>query len=310
MRYYNITTLLFAALNLTCVDRKIPVEGFINVKGGKIWYKVVGSEMKKTPVLLLHGGPGFPSNYLQPLAALSSDRPVIFYDQLGCGRSDKPNDTTLWNLERFVEELSSLRLQLGLDTIHLFAHSWGTMLAAEYMSTSPKGIKTVIFSGPIFSTKQHLENVNLVKMRLPTYIRDTLLFHEKNGTTQSEGYMNAYDEYSKIHFCRIFPYPKEIQESMQLFGVQTFETMWGQYEFYCPGNLKGFERTRLLKNIEMPTLFTCGRYDVITPETTGGYAKQVKGAEFVVFEKSAHMPMNEEPDSYAKVIRTFLNKNE
>jgi proline iminopeptidase len=310
MRSYNITFLLFATLILTCGDKKIRDEGYVNVKGGKVWYRISGSENKTTPVLLLHGGPGFPSDYFKPLQELASDRPVIFYDQLGCGRSDKPDDSSLWNIKRFAEELSTLRIELGLDSIHLFAHSWGTMLAAEYMSTHPKGIKSIIFSGPIFSTKQHLKNVNQLKLGLPSYIRDTLLFHEKNGTIQSEAYMKAYDEYSKIHWCKIFPYPKEIEESLQLFGAKTFETMWGQYEFYCPGNLKDFERTTVLKEIKVPTLFTCGRYDVITPESTGGYAKQIKGAEFVVFEKSAHMTMNEEPDTFIKVIRNFLNKSE
>jgi proline iminopeptidase len=114
----------------------------------------------------------------------------------------------------------------------------------------------------------------------------------------------------KLHFCKIFPYPKEIEEANRLFGIKTFETMWGQYEFYCPGNLKDFERTAVLKEIRVPTLLICGRYDVITPESTEAYAKQIKGAEFVVFEKSAHMTMNEEPDNCIRVIRNFLNKSE
>ena len=117
------------------------------------------------------------------------------------------------------------------------------MLAAEYLSTHPKGIKSIIFSGPIFSTSQHLVNVNQIKLNLPSYVRDTLLFHEKNGTIFSEAYVKAYNEYLKLHWCKIFPYPKEIQEAFRLFGIKSFETMWGQYEFYCPGNLKDFERT-------------------------------------------------------------------
>ncbi len=86
--------------------------------------------------------------------------------------------------------------------------------------------------------------------------------------------------------------------------------MWGDYEFYCPGNLSEFERTDVLQEIRVPTLFTCGRYDLNTPQITEAYAKQVRGAEFFVFEKSAHMTMNEEPDIYVKVIRNFLNKSE
>lgn len=309
MRSYNIIFLLFAILSLTCGDKKIQDEGFVNVEGGKVWYKIFGSEKKTTPVLLLHGGPGFPSDYLKPLQELASDRPVILYDQLGCGRSDKPDDTSLWNIKRFAEELSTLRVELDLDSIHLFAHSWGTMLAAEYISTHPKGIKSVIFSGPIFSTRQHLENVNQVKLNLPPAIRDTLLFHEKNGTIYSAAFQKAYEEFVKLHWCRIFPFPKDIEKSMSHPPSGVFKTMWGDYEFYCPGNLIDFERTGVLREINVPTLFTCGRYDLITPESTEGYARQIKGAEFVVFEKSAHMTMNEEPDTSIKVIRNFLNKS-
>ena len=310
MRSYTTIYLLLTILSLTCSDKRVPDEGFVNVKGGKIWYKIVGSEKKRTPVLLLHGGPGFPSDYLTPLQELAFDRPLIFYDQLGCGRSDKPSDTSLWNIKRFAEELSTLRSTLELDSIHLLAHSWGTMLAAEYLSTHPSGIKTIVFSGPLFSTKLHLKSVNQLKLNLPPAIRDTLLLHEKNGTIYSASYQKAYEEYVKLHWCRIFPFPKEIQRSMSHSSSNSFKTMWGDYEFYCPGNLAAFDRTEVLQEISVPTLFTCGRYDLNTPQITEAYAKQVKGAEFFVFEKSAHMTMNEEPDSYVKVIRNFLNKNE
>jgi proline iminopeptidase len=310
MRTLAIVFLLLASLNFTRDDGKIPDEGFIAVAGGKVWYKIIGAERKKTPVILLHGGPGFPSNYLKPLKALASDRPVIFYDQLGCGRSDKPEDTTLWNVKRFSDELSTIRSELGLKRIHLYAHSWGTMLAAEYLATHPKGIESIIFASPIFSTTQHLQNVNELKLSLPSNVKDTLLFRERNGTINSQAYQRAYGEYVIRHWCRIYPFPDEINESSAHFGNTVFKTMWGQYEFYCPGNLKDFERTAELIKIKVPTLFTCGRYDVITPESTAGYSEKVKGSELVVFENSAHMTMNEEPERYVKVIREFLNKIE
>jgi proline iminopeptidase len=310
MTSYTTIFLLLAITSLTCNENKIADEGFINVKGGKIWYRIVGSEMKGTPVLLLHGGPGFPSDYLMPLQALALDRPVIFYDQLGCGRSDKPSDSSLWNIKRFAEELSTLRNTLRLDSIHLLAHSWGTMLAAEYLSMRPIGIKSLIFSGPLFSTKLHLKSVNQLKVNLPAAIRDTLLLHEKNGTIHSASFQKAYEEFAKLHWCRIFPFPKQIEESMNHPASNSFKIMWGEYEFYCPGNLANFERTDVLHQIKVPTLFTCGRYDLNTPQITNAYARQVKGSEFFVFEKSAHMTMNEEPDAYVTVVKNFLNKNE
>src|SRR5262244_3842631 len=101
-----------------------PGEGYVNVQGGRIWYRIVGSGTH-TPLLLLHGGPGAPSYYLNPLAVLADERPVIFYDQLGAGRSDKPTDVTLWRVERFIEELRRLRVALALDEIHLLGHDAG-----------------------------------------------------------------------------------------------------------------------------------------------------------------------------------------
>ena len=72
-----------------------PREGYVAVPGGRVWFKVVGTG-PGTPLLLLHGGPGAPSYYLEPLSALGNERPVIFYGQLGCGRSDRPSNTNLW----------------------------------------------------------------------------------------------------------------------------------------------------------------------------------------------------------------------
>lgn len=119
-----ISYLIVAALSCGQSNSLSPGEGFIKVTGGKVWYRIVGSG-SNTPLLLLHGGPGVPSFYLKPLQGLAEDRPVIFYDQLGCGRSDKSSDTSLWTVEHFVRELGEVRQALNLDEIHLYGHSWG-----------------------------------------------------------------------------------------------------------------------------------------------------------------------------------------
>ena len=92
------------------------------------------------PLLVLHGGPGFPHNYLKPLESLSDERPIVFYDQLGCGNSDRPEDPNLWHTERFVEELAKVRQSLNLEQAHILGHSWGSMLAIDYALTKPEGI--------------------------------------------------------------------------------------------------------------------------------------------------------------------------
>jgi pimeloyl-ACP methyl ester carboxylesterase len=101
------------------------VEGHVEVPGGRIWYRIAGADRPGTPVLCLHGGPGMPHDYLEPLEDLAVNRPVVFYDQLGCGRSGRPADDSLWTTDRFVEELAVVHAVLGLKRPHLFGNSWG-----------------------------------------------------------------------------------------------------------------------------------------------------------------------------------------
>ena len=109
-------------------------EGYLHVPGGRVWYRSVGEPHDdRAPLLCLHGGPGFTHYYLEPLEALADRRQVVFYDQLGCGRSERPDDLSLWTVDRFVEELATVRAALELDLLHLFGSSWGGMLAMQYV---------------------------------------------------------------------------------------------------------------------------------------------------------------------------------
>src|SRR6185295_14933143 len=86
-----------------------PVEetGFVDVTGGKVWWRRFGKDKSKTPLLLLHGGPGAGHNYLLPMQALADERPVIVYDQLGCGKSDAPEDAKFYTFARFGDEVDA-----------------------------------------------------------------------------------------------------------------------------------------------------------------------------------------------------------
>lgn len=173
--------LLFIALLMIfsfmsgCRQGEIPKrgQGFINVKGGKIWYRIVG-EGDKTPILLLHGGPGGTSYILKPLAVLGKDRPVIFFDQLGSGRSDRITDTTLMTIENYVEQVNQVRLALGLKEYYLFGQSWGTMLGFDYYLKYPEGIKGIIFSGAAISIPLYLKGVDTLFASLPDSLRSIM----------------------------------------------------------------------------------------------------------------------------------------
>src|SRR5688500_18581791 len=130
-------------------------EGTISVDGYKVWYRTVGDG--GIPLLTLHGGPGAGHDYLEPLEGLADERAVVFYDQLGCGKSDQPDDTSLWRIERFASEIDTVRDALGLERIHLLGHSWGGWLAIEYMLTQPKGVVSLILGSTSASTREFVQ---------------------------------------------------------------------------------------------------------------------------------------------------------
>lgn len=284
-------------------------EGFIEVPGGKVWYEIAGSG-SATPLLLLHGGPGAPSRYLDPLRGLSDERPVIFYDQLGGGKSERPEDPTLWTVERFVRELQAVRDALGLDEVHLFGHSWGTMLAVEYLLTRPEGVRSLILASPALNIPRWLEDTQQLKSELPVEVQEAIDRHEEAGTTDSEEYQAATMEFYRRHLCRSDPWPVELVEAFAEFGWEVYQTMWGPSEFHATGSLEDFDITDRLGEISVPTLFTAGRYDEATPETTAEFRDMVPGARLEIFEESAHMTMLDEPERYNQVLREFLHEVE
>ncbi len=282
-------------------------EGFINVPGGKIWYKIVGNG-KKIPILMLHGGPGYPSNSLQTLTNLANERKVIFYDQLGCGRSDRPTDKSLWKIERFIEELHAVKKTLRLDRFILLGHSWGSMLATAYTLKYPSSVKSLILSGPFLSVSRWIADAESLKKSLPEKIQAIINEHEKNKTTDSKEYKKAALEFYKQHLCRIYPYPKSLQEEHKNAGIDAYLTMWGPSEFYCNGNLKGYDLTPQLHSIKIPVLLLCGIYDEATPKTVKYYKSLFPNASMVVFKKSSHMTYLEEPENYIETVEKFIEK--
>ncbi|MCH7786806.1 MAG: proline iminopeptidase-family hydrolase [Chloroflexi bacterium] len=284
-------------------------EGYVSVPGGRVWYQIFGAG-DAVPLVALHGGPGSTHFGMEPLMALSDERPVILYDQLGCGKSDRPEDTSLWRIERFVEELAALRNQLGLERFHILGHSWGATLAMDYFLSHPQGIVSIVFSSPCLSVSRWVDDCNDLRRQLPQDVQATLDKHEKAGTTDSDEYAEASEVFLRRHVTRLDPLPEALVKGREGRGDSVYETMWGANEFYMTGNLAGYDRSENLKDIDVPTLFSCGRADEATPRTTEWFHSLTPGSEFVVYENSAHMPQFEESERYISVVREFIKRAE
>lgn len=286
-------------------------EGFIQVEGGRIWYQIVGSNRDAIPLITLHGGPGSSHLGIEPLAeALGSKRPVIMYDQLGCGQSDRPDDVSLWTIERFMRELAALRDALGLKKVHILGHSWGTMLLADYLLTQPEGVASAIFSSPCLSANRWIEDADRNRKELPEDVQVVLRECEANGTTDSEAYHNAEKVYMRKFLCRVERSEEESARRKAAFGEAVYNYMWGPSEFHATGTLRDYDQTDRLHEISIPSLFTCGFYDEASPASTEYYHSLIAGSDFHVFPNSSHSPIDEEPEEYFRTVESFLRKHE
>jgi proline-specific peptidase len=282
-------------------------EGFVDVTGGRVWYRRAG-DGDRTPLLILHGGPGAASFYVEPLAErVAAHRPTIVYDQLGCGRSDKPDDPSLWTIGRSVEEVDQVRLALGLERCHLLGQSWGGWLSVEYMCREPQGIDGLVLASTSSSIPQFVAEARRLIEELPEPARTTLLELGARGEYDSPEYGRAELEFYRRHLCRLDPWPEAlIRTAEELDGNQVYLTMNGPTEFDVIGNLRDWDRTADLGRIASPTLVTVGRHDEITPACSETLRDGIPDARTVVFEESAHCAHLEEPELYAQVVEEFL----
>ena len=308
-RLILILLLFFSFTNCKQQNTLKPKEGFITVKGGKVWYKIVG-EGVKTPILLLHGGPGVPSFYLNPLTALGKDRPVIFLDQLGCGRSDKITDTTLMTVENFVDQIKQIKDSLGIKDFYLYGQSWGTMLGTDYYLKYPEGIKAIIFSSPAISIPMWLQDADTLITTLPDSIQNAIRTNEQNKTYDSPDYQNAILVYYQNFLARKLPWSSDIDSAFLLMGTNVYNFMGGPSEFTMTGTLKDYDRTNRLNEIKVPTLFITGEFDEARPSTVKYYQSLVPGAQFELIENAGHLTMQDNPDKNLKIITDFINSIE
>lgn len=286
--------------------------GFIPLGPYKIWHRIVGGERATVPPLLvLHGGPGVPSDYLWNLAALAApERAVIFYDQLGCGRSDQPDDLSLWEVDRFVDELGQVRAALDLDRVHLLGQSWGGMLAMSYLLTRSAGVASLILANSAASIPMWVAEANRLRAALPAEVQATLLRHEEAGTTDSAEYEEAMMAFYRRHVIRVDPMPDFVQRSFDTISIPVYGTMNGPSEFHVIGRIKDFDVTARLGEIAVPTLIISGRHDESTPAINEVMHRGIPGSEWVLLEESSHLAHAEEPERYMQTVAAWLARHD
>lgn len=289
-----------------------PPTGFIPVEGGRVWYAVQGTGAR-TPLLVLHGGPGIPHDYLANLDRLGDERPVVFYDQLGCGQSDRPEDPSLWTRKRFAREVGAVRAALGLEEVILYGHSWGSILAVDYLAgvggSRPSGVQGAILAGPALSMPRWIADSRRLIATLPADVGEAILEGERTGQTDSETYHAATQAFYRRYVCRCDPWPEELERAFAGMGMQVYGSMNGPTEFTITGPLKNVDVTPRLPELRLPMLFICGEHDEATPASTRYYAGLAPHAEVVVIQGAAHVANYDQPEPYLHALRSWLDEH-
>ncbi len=279
-------------------------EGTIDVPDGKVWYQSVG---EGEPLLLLHGGPGATSTYLEALMTLSNQGyQVVRYDQLGSGRSDQPDNPSLWTVDHFCHEVDVVRQALGFERMHVLGQSWGSFLALEYALDFSHHLQSMTLYSGAASTMQCFEGMNRLRNQLPPESVATMARYEAMNDYENPEYLAAVQILLDRHLCRVQPWPDELTRSMENMGTAVYNTMWGPNEFTLTGNLTTWDRRDRLDEIDVPTLIVCGRYDEVVPECSETMHAGIRNARLNIFENSSHLCHMEEPETFFPLLIGFL----
>lgn len=284
---------------------------------GSTWYRVVGDlKSTKTPVMVLHGGPGAGHNSCEPIADVlaQTGRAAVLYDQIGCGNSthlpDKPKE--FWTPELFMEELVLLTQHLGISNkYNIVGQSWGGMLGMQFAISKPKGLNAMVIADSPASMEVWVSEANKLRKELPPEVEATLLKHEAAETTEDPEYVAAVDVFYSRHLCRI-PQPPYVVASFEQLAVDptVYHTMNGPSEFHVIGSLKHWDIRLQLKEITTPTLLVSGQYDEATPAMVKEIYGLIPGSKWELFAESSHMPHVEEPAKFKRVVSEFLDSND
>jgi proline iminopeptidase len=286
-------------------DRSI--SSFLEVDGHKIYRRVFGSRNPRQTLLCVHGGPGGTHDYLLPLADLARHGyRVVFYDALGCGRSDLPSGTELFTMEHDLEVLDRVRRSLGSEPIHLMGSSYGGMLALAYAARHSKHLRSLVSTGGLCDVPFAVREMRRLVRLLPKRTQATLRYYGARHEYRHPEYEAAVMQFYRRFLCRIWPWPAEVVATLVGTSRPVYQTMNGPNEFTIVGNISRIDFSDELPNIRVPTLLVHGRYDEVTPAVGERIHRRIPGSQLRIFPKSSHVSFWEERRDYLRLVDGFL----
>ncbi|MBO9711805.1 proline iminopeptidase-family hydrolase [Sphingomonas sp.] len=281
----------------------------------RVWTKRVGNN-PRLKVLLLHGGPAVPHDYLEAFDSFLPREGVeyYYYDQLGAGNSDRPEDMSLWNLPRFVEEVEQVRVALGLtrDNFCLYGQSWGGLLAIEYALKYQANLKCMIVSNMMASVPAYNDYAQKVLMPAmdPKQLAEVKAL-EAAGKTEDPRYMALLvPMHYEQHILRM-PFDQWPEPAVRAFtkvNQPVYAYMQGPSELGAGGILKDWDRFEDLAKIQTPTLVMAARYDTMDPAYMEKMARKLPHGSYAFMPNGSHLALYDDQANYFAALTGFLKK--
>ena len=279
----------------------------------KVWTKRFGNN-PKTRILLLNGGPGATHEYFECFENFLPQEGIefIYYDQLGCGLSDNPNDTAYWDLPRFVEEVEQVRKALGLnkDNFYLLGHSWGGILAMQYALKYQDQMKALVISNMMSSCPDYGKYADeVLAKQFDKTVLDSLMAMEARNDFANPSYMGLLiPNFYEKHILRrpSAQWPEPVSRSLGKMNQSLYVTMQGPSEFGIAGRLTSWDVSKELNKITIPTLVVGAQHDTMDPEHMKWMASQFKKGTYLYCENGSHMAMYDDQQNYFKGLIGFV----
>ena len=281
-----------------------------------VWTKRIGNN-PKIKLLLLNGGPGATHEYFECFENFLPAKGIefIYYDQLGCGNSDNPNDVALWDLGRYVEEVEQVRKALHLDAsnFYLLGHSWGGILAMEYALKYQHNMKGLIISNMMSSCPKYGKYADevLAKQMNPAVLAEIEKIEAAKDFSNPRYMELLLPNFYEKHILR-FPakdWPEPVNRSFAKMNNSLYVTMQGPSEFGISGKLEKWDRKADLKNITIPTLVIGAKHDTMDPKHMEEMSKLVQNGTYLFCPKGSHMDFYDDQKVYFGGLIPFLKKN-
>jgi proline iminopeptidase len=280
-----------------------------------VWTKRIGNN-PKIKVLLLNGGPGATHEYFECFENFLPAEGIefIYYDQLGCGNADNPNDTSMWDLPRYVEEVEQVRKALKLDNtnFYLLGHSWGGILAMEYATKYQNNMKGLIISNMMASCPEYGKYADevLSKQMAPEVLKEIRDIEARKDFSNPRYMELLIPNFYEKHILR-FPakdWPEPVNRSLGKTNQSLYVTMQGPSEFGISGKLEKWDRKADLKNVKIPTLVIGAKHDTMDPKHMEEISKILPNGSYLFCPKGSHMAFYDDQKTYFSGLISFLKK--